>query len=126
MGKEKYFNENEFLKTYKVGEELTRFETSPFSEITDQEGIKFWLTHYNEITAIGGATGTAYAICERPLEPIKIYGYYLKIDANCFGTIIDIKDPQLKYHHVKNLDDVPSFLKDYISKLSKKGSNIVP
>lgn len=116
--KEKYFNKTEFLKTYKVKEELTRFEASPFPEITDPEGIKFWLTHWNEITNIGSATGTAYAICARPLEPIKIYGYYLKINANFSGTIIDIIDPRLEYHHVKNLDDIPSFLKVYISKLS--------
>ncbi len=116
--REKHFDETEFKKTYKTGEELVIFVTSPFSEITDPRGIKFWATHWNQIAAIGDiTTGTAYAICERNLlEPIKIYGYYLSIDANHSGTIVEIKDPYLKYHHIKNIDEIPSFLKYYISK----------
>ena len=121
--REKHLNATEFKKTYKAREELVLFETSPFSEITDPRGIKFWATHWNQIAAIGDTTtGTAYAICVRnPLEPIKIYGYYLSIDANHSGTIVDIKDPYLEYHHIKNIDDIPTFLKNYISKSYLKG-----
>lgn len=112
----KFLNKEEFEKTYKQGEKLSFQSKSPFSAITDpKKKIIFFATHYNKLGrfVISGTTGTAYACCVGDSDvPIKFYAYSLKIDADGSGPIIDIEKPILGYHHVKQIEDIPNFIKD--------------
>ena len=107
--------QEEFEKTFEPEEKLVFQTTSPFSKITDPKGAIFFASHWNQPT-VRGTTGTTYVCCAGDFRnPIKFYGYYLRLNPDRSGTILDIKKPDLGYHHVRKIEDIPSFIKDQAS-----------
>lgn len=124
--KKKPLTLEEFEKTFKPEERLIFQTTSPFSNITDPKGIIFFASHWNELTVMG-TTGTTYVCCVGDSKnPIKFYGYYLRMNQDGSGIALDIEKPDIEYHHVGKFEDIPSFIRNQApQEILTKISNIL-
>lgn len=122
----------EFEKTFSPHQKLVFHENSPFSKITAPKGTIFFATHWNDpcttITSTNPmtvTTGTAYVCCVGDSKtPIKFYAYYLRLNSDESGVVLDIRKPDLEYHHVGDIKKIPSFItsqapKEFLTKISK-------